>query len=246
MKFCPLFSYEFKNRLDRSSSGAEWEQLFREVYETRSEYLDQDYLRRDGWVPTFEQHSETPAHLGIKSTRFHDLAPGLLEGVPALRWIALVRHPIAAMHSWLTSAEEFPAEADPKQEWRTGACRKTGPGEFWGFEDWKSTTRAYLQLASAQPDRVQLVSYEALVANPQGEARRLFAWADLPWSEQTSHFLEVSTQGSDQHGRSVFKSPKVAERWRSEAAPWLVEAIEQDLKGDPLEAFLRTPGEVAV
>ena len=245
MKFCPLFSYEFKNRLGRSSTGAEWEQLFREVYGTRSEYLDQDYLRRDGLVPAFEEHSANPAVLGIKSTRFHDLAPGLLERVPKLRWVALVRHPVAALHSWLTSAQEFPAGADPEREWRQGACRKTGSGEFWGFEDWKSTTRSYVELARAQPDRVRLVSYEKLVVDPEGEARRLFAWADLPWSEQTSRFLESSTQGTDSHGRSVFKSPEVAGRWRSEAAPWLIEAIEQDLEGDPLGAFLQEPNEVA-
>ena len=43
MKFCPLFSYEFKNILDENSSSIQWEKLFSDVYQTKSEYLDQEY-----------------------------------------------------------------------------------------------------------------------------------------------------------------------------------------------------------
>jgi hypothetical protein len=53
LKFCPLFSYEFKNALDEKSTSEDWKQLFLNVYETKSEFLDQDYLRKKGFVPTF-------------------------------------------------------------------------------------------------------------------------------------------------------------------------------------------------
>jgi len=240
MKFCPLFSYEFKNRLDTRSTAAEWDTLLREVYVTRSDYLDQEYLRRDGLVPTFDERFATPRVLGIKSTRYHDLAAGLLEKVPSLRFLVLVRHPAASVHSWLSNPLEFPEGADPKVEWRSGACRKTGVGEFWGFDDWKSTTREYLRLAALMPERVRIQSYETLVAAPFEETRACFNWAGLPVGEQTEAFVARSTRGGHTHKRSVFKSAETADRWREEADPELVRAIETELAGDPLARFLDT------
>ena len=43
LKFCPLFSYEFKNALNEKSSGDDWANLFWNVYNTESAFLDQDY-----------------------------------------------------------------------------------------------------------------------------------------------------------------------------------------------------------
>jgi hypothetical protein len=68
LKFCPLFSYEFKNKLDQNSNKADWLKLFKDVYNTESEYLDQDYLRKDGLVPSFINKKQAPEHLVIKST----------------------------------------------------------------------------------------------------------------------------------------------------------------------------------
>lgn len=238
MKFCPLFSYEFKNRLGEHSTSAEWETLFREVYVTKSDYLDQEYLRKDGLVPSFRERVDSPPVLGIKSTRYHNLAPGLLEKVPHLRYIVLVRNPAAAIHSWLTNPLEFPNGLDPRQEWRTGRCRKNGIGEFWGFDDWVQTTEMYRRLSLAQPERVYLQSYEELVAQPQLMVERMFAWAGLPLHAQTVEFLRASTAGGHEHKRSVFKPAEVADRWRSSIDPVILREIQEALSGSALEAYL--------
>lgn len=246
MKFCPLFSYEFKNRLDAHSSAEDWARLLAEVYTTRSDYLDQEYLRKDGLVPSFAERLDAPPVLGVKSTRFHDLSEGLLQKVARLRFIALVRNPAASIHSWLTNPHEFPEGADPRAEWRSGACRKAGPdgrrlvGEFWGFDDWKATTRRYLRLETEAPERVRVLHYEALVDSPLAVTRDLFAWAELPFTNQTEEFLAASTRGGHTHKRSVFKSADVADRWVTEIDPTILSAIEADLADDPLSRFLTT------
>ena len=40
LKFCPLFSYEFKNALTEQSTAEDWRELFAAVYTKKSEYLD--------------------------------------------------------------------------------------------------------------------------------------------------------------------------------------------------------------
>lgn len=241
MKFCPLFSYEFKNLLDENSPAEQWRDLFRKVYLTRSDYLDQEYLRRNGNVPVFPERSTDPLVLAIKSNRFHHLTPGLIEKCPEIRWIALVRNPCAAIHSWLTNPLEFPAGADPALEWRTGSCRKQQPGEFWGFEDWKTVTSMFLDLEQRFPDRLRIFRYEAFVRGAEVQTRRMFSWLGLELPEQTREFLHLSQTAHVDHRRAVFKDPATTERWRRDLDPVIRTAIERELAGGDLSAFMNTP-----
>jgi len=98
LKFCPLFSYEFKNVLNEQSTSEQWQQLFNDVYNTESEYLDQEYLRKKGLVPAFTERAESPDHLVIKSTRFHNLVPHILALHPSIKFVHIVRHPCASIY----------------------------------------------------------------------------------------------------------------------------------------------------
>jgi hypothetical protein len=239
MKFCPLFSYDFKNILDENSTAKQWDKLFTDVYHTNSEFLDQDYLRKDGLVPTFTQKNKNPNHLFIKSTRFHNLVPYLLELNREIRFVHIVRHPCASVYSWLSNPLEFPEYADPHLEWRTGKCRKTGPGEFWGFNDWMRVTRQALFLSEQYPDRHRIIRYEDLVGNPQGQTKEIFAYFEIPYEKQTQEFLENTHSRHDDSRRSVFKNPKVIDRWQQKLDPTIVAACLNEIKGSALEQFVK-------
>lgn len=237
VKFCPLFSYAFKDACDENSSVEEWQDLFRKVYSTQDEYLDQEYLRKDGLVPAFSEKEQKPLILCIKSTRYHHLIPRLVEMLPNFQVVALIRNPAASIHSWLTNPHEFPADADPASEWRTGHCRKTGSGEFWGFDDWKSVTRQQLRLARNFPDRVKTVVYEDLVRDAAGETEEVFEWLGLRPHPQTNAFLAESQSTHRSHKRAVFKEPSAAERWMNEIDPGIRYTIGRELVGSALARF---------
>jgi hypothetical protein len=238
LKYCPLFSYEFKNALDENSSAKEWRELLKQVYYKKSDYLDQEYLRRDGYVPTFGQRNETPSVLVIKSTRFHNLTPGLMEKCPEIKWVAIVRNPCASIYSWLTNPLEFPAGADPRTEWRTGKCRKSGPGEFWGFEDWKAVSSMFFELGRTYPARFRIIRYESLVHSARKQTCSLFSWLGLNFPEQTVAFLRASQTKHVNHQRSVFKVPSSTEPWRHKLDPEIRHAIEAELESSLLARFL--------
>lgn len=238
MKFCPLFSYEFKNLLDENSSSIQWEKLFSDVYQTKSEYLDQEYLRKKGLVPVFKEKNDYPGHLFIKSTRFHNLVPYILKLNSEIRFIHIVRNPCACIYSWLSNPFEFPKNADPINEWRTGQCRKNGPGEFWGFNDWMLVNRQALKLSKKYPNRYKIIRYEDLVHDPIRLTKRLFQFFELPYSKQTRNFLKLSHSRHDKHRRSVFKDPKTTGRWQELLDPTIAEACVNDVIGTDLEKFL--------
>lgn len=238
LKLCPLFAYEFKNALNERSTAEEWRVLLRQVYVTRGEYLDQEYLRREGLVPDFKERSENPGVLAIKSTRQHHLTEGLIEKCPEIKWIGLIRNPAAAIHSWLTNPYEFPKGANPATEWRTGQCRKNGVGEFWGFDDWKRVSALFIELEKRHPDRFRVGRYESFVQSAEASTRALFDWLGLDHAGQTLDFVRASQKTHAGHPRAVFKSPANAERWRAQLEPAIVAAIESELAGTPLARFL--------
>jgi len=238
LKFCPLFSYEFKNALDETSTADDWAKLFRDVYDTKSEYLDQEYLRRQGLVPEFTIKEEHPKHLFIKSTRFHHLVPGILRLNTRIRFVHIVRHPCATIYSWLTNPYEFPPDADPMTEWRTGNCRKTGPGEFWGFDDWKAVTSQALRLEETFPHRFRIIRYEDLVRETETCTENLFEFFGLPYEQQTRDFIEHAHARHDESNRSVFKNPELRKPWPNLLDPSIVTKCLAELKDTELERFL--------
>ena len=240
LKFCPLFSYEFKNALDENSSAVDWNKLFSDVYHMRSEYLDQNYLRKKGLVPTFTDKKENPNYLFIKSTRFHNLIPYILRLNDHIRFIHIVRHPCATIHSWLTNPNEFPQQADPMIEWKTGSCRKICPGEFWGFDDWKKVTSQALCLNKLYPEQFKILRYEILVQDTKKYTKELFEYFDIPYKKQTDDFIKLSRAKHDNNKRSVFKSPSLKENWIEKLDPSIISACLDELKNTELEQFLKS------
>lgn len=224
-RLSPLFSYEFKNELDEHSGPAAWRSLLERAYRSENEFMDQTYRRRAGEYPSFVEKEDHPRALVIKDTRFHNLIEPMLAHVDNLKVVAIVRHPCGAIHSWLTAPREFPPTADPFLEWRYGGCRKTGFGEYWGFEDWKTVTAMHIELASRFPNQVLLQRYEDLTRSVEQETRRMFAFCGLAFTAQTQEFLCASQKEHMDSEYAVFKKPSTAERWRLELQPEIRDAI---------------------
>lgn len=238
LKFCPLFSYEFKNALDEKSTSNQWRNLLKQVYFTESDYLDQEYLRRQNLIPSFIYRNEAPSVLAIKSTRFHNLTRGLIEKCPEIIWVAIVRNPCASVYSWISNRFEFPTDADPKTEWRTGACRKNGPGEFWGFNDWKTVTSMFVDLEQAYPGRFKIITHESLLHSTRERINELFSWIGLNYPEQTDSFLRASHEVHVDHERSVYKPLLETQRWKTQLDPEIKTTIVREVAGTPLHVFL--------
>jgi len=242
LKLAPLFSHEFKERLDARATAAEWRAFLAAVYTTPSDYMDQAFLRRAGAVPSFVHRNECPSVLAIKSTRHHHLTRHLLDVCPEILWFAIVRHPCAAIHSWLANPHEFPASADPLAEWRSGGCRKNHPAEFWGFDDWMMVTALFVDLSRQYPDRFILIRYESLIAAAESWIQGLLTSLDLDLHPQVTGFIRESQSRHSEDHRSVFKSPAHVDRWRHELNPRIRHDIEARVAASSLACFLDPPG----
>lgn len=238
-RMSPLFSYEFKNQIRQGATRDDWLEVLRGSYVSADDFMNQTTRRKAGEYPSFACKQANPELLVIKYNRFQNLTEEMLELLPEMKVLAVVRHPCGAMHSWLTAAKEFPTDADPLEHWRSGAAKKSGFGDVFGFDDWCWVTRLHLRLASEHPRQFRLVRYERFVDDAENETRALFEWLGLEYTDQTATFLGRSQSTSVSGDYSVFRPPAVKDRWRSELQPQIRDAILSDLEGTDLAQFLQ-------
>ena len=89
------------------------------------------------------------------------------------------------------------------------------------------------------PKRVHRVHYEQLVADPEGEVRRLLDYCGLPFEQQCLQFYEnrrvVQTISSEQVRRPIYSD--AVDQWRH-YEPWL--GPLKEALGDLVERYPRT------
>ncbi len=94
-------------------------------------------------------------------------------------------------------------------------------------------------IAMQNRPNARIVIYEELCRDPEATAREVFAFSQLSWSWQTSHFLRVSTQtdrSSDYYG--VFRTTRqVADRWRATMGRDDRAAVRAVIATSPLAQF---------
>jgi len=238
-RLSPLFSYEFKNRINKSSSLDEVIDFFKDVYESQNDFLTQREKRENGEYPDFNYKKNNPEYLVIKDSRYHNLTEFLLKTYSDIQFIHIIRNPCAVINSWINTDREFKNKGcEIERDWRSGICRKTGPEEFWGFNDWIYLTKFYLKLEREYPEKVLVIKYEDLVPHSVCETERMLKFSNLEMHSQTIDFLENCHSKHISNEYAVYKSKSVKDKWRKELNKEIILEIYSELEGTRLEQFL--------
>ena len=203
-KFQPLFSYEFKDRLDLSSTPEEISQFFNDIFNSDNYFLNlKDPVLHKNY-PVFQKNKKTDV-LVFKQVRYHHLLKTLLEKNDELELITIVRNPLGVLSSWKMAPKEFNRGWDFNTEWRSASLKNDNrPEEFYGFEKWKEATTLFIELASLYPGRVSLIKYSDLINDPIKIIDCVFNERGLTKSNQTTNFIEESKSRRDVDPNSCF------------------------------------------
>lgn len=240
-RFQPLFAYEFKRRVDEDSDRASYEALFRDMLNTSSPFLTQADKQNSGEYPKFEKNADLDI-LVFKENRYQSVLEPMMRRVPYLQAVGIVRHPCAVLNSWRHNAKEFPPGSEIRKEWRFGSCKNKGNEDYFGYYKWKEVANLYLDLRAKYHERFMLLRYEDAVHRPQETFPALFEFLGIPFDEPSRRFLEDSTTDRPGSYYSVYKDRRVADAWREELDPHIIDEIHADLAGTRLELFLRDSG----
>ena len=234
----PIFSYKLKNMVNEHSTKKQFIDFFKLAFNSdEDEFMNQMKYRNSGIYPSFNK--QKPDILVIKTTRYHEIIPSLLKKFNAseLKIISIVRNPCGAINSWLKHPNEFPADANPLTEWRTGTCRKNANEEYWGFDDWKSVTKLHLSMEAVYSN-FKIIQYEDIVDQIELKTKDIFNYCGLSLTDQTSIFIQEAQSKHIEDPYSVFKSKQVAINWKTALNEEIINCIINEITGTELEKFL--------
>lgn len=232
----PLFSYRFKNAIDERSPKVDIEKFFDDILNVDDDFILQKANVSAGYYPTFYKRSETV--LAYKTTRHHELLEHFLRVFSDVFIVAIVRHPCGSINSWIKSDREFSDKGcRVEQDWRSGACRKGGIGEYWGFDDWLAVSSMFLELEAKYPN-FSVVRYVDIVSDTLALTNSIFQKIGLEMTDQTHNFIIEANARDDDDPYSVYKSRNVVDQWKSELDEAVKNEIIVETHRQGLEIFL--------
>jgi len=188
-------------------------------------------------VPDFMCNGQKPGpRAAIKSIRWCDGVGRLARLYPDSRTLLIVRHPCGQVESVMRGASQgrFAAGGDeggmPYHEEQAMACaRRRGvtPSAFRALPDaakyawaWVAFNEIAFEALDGRPN-ARIVLYEDLCKQPDTLSRELFAFAGLPWCEQSSAFVTTSShhEGEAAYYAVYRNAIAAAENWRKRMKP---------------------------
>lgn len=200
-RYQPLFSYEFKDWFGTSGvNEASLAEFQTALMAAQSDFVLQ-HLRPAKTAAT---------HLVWKEVRYHQLMAELLALQGLHHLVYIFRPPVEVLNSWYQAPKEFRAGQDIHREWLHAPSKNTEPCEYNGFAKWKESMRMALGLQVRHPQKLLMLSYEQLCADPLRVSTALFKALGLVLGDETQAFLQASTSRHEADAYSVFKSQRTA------------------------------------
>ena len=235
-RFQPMFSYEFRGRIDEDSSSDEYQKFYEDLFNTESDFLNQKDKVDKGLYPRFDKKNEII--LAFKENRFQSFIEPMLRKSNNLFFVGIIRNPCATLYSWSQNEKEFPPGSEIMNEWRCANCKNKGNEDYFGYYKWKEVANLYLDLEQKYRDRVYIIHYDRFIKNVEEEVEKIFERIQIPLTNQTMDFLVKSQKGLDNNYYSVYKGKTDSQKWQTEFPQYITDQIEADLKGTRLEPFL--------
>lgn len=236
-RFQPLFSYAFKGVIGAGSTRSEILSFFEAILRTEDDFVLQ---RSEVHVEYPEMAERTEVtHLVMKEVRYNNVVRNMLQQIPELKMVGLVRHPCAVIDSWIHAPREFKPEWSVEEQWRSGALKNQGrPEEFFGFDKWKEVAALFLQLKQEFPDQVHIVRYADLNDDTETTVRALFNFCGLPFGPETAAFIAASKSKQGRDANSVYRMARKDDAWKGRLPRSIADTVVGELEGTDLARFL--------
>lgn len=236
-KYQPLFSYAFKNYINKNSTKEEIEKFFLEISKSNDPYLLRiDYVKK-GLYPDFKKDPTKFSHIVYKEVRYHYILENMLNVHPEVFLIAIIRNPLAVINSFFKAPKEFRSDLgwNRLEEWKYAPKKNQGKKEnFFGYVKWKEAAYIFHNLKSKYPNRVFIVKYSDLIKKTMEIVRNIFDFVRLPLTQETKDFITIARTNNNVDPYSVFKIKTKDDDWKRELESEIVKEIFKDLKDDNL------------
>lgn len=236
--FQPLFSYDFKSRLNDTSAKEDIDAFFNDISLSDDSFIRQKDDRLNNRKPIFMKNNIFDT-IAYKEVRYHSILENMLNETSDVKVIGLVRDPRAVMSSWYKAKREFRTDLGWKLDEELMFAEKKNENrkeEYFGLAKWVETTLLFEQLAKKYPANFKLVMYNDLIFDTENIVRDIFSFLDLEFSQSTLSFLSLDKEIDATY--SVFKSKNKDNLWLENLDIEVIKKIESYVIKHHLSKYL--------
>lgn len=230
LKFQPLFSYALKNEIDEYADKQKINNFYNNMWANNTDlFLNfKDPIIHKNY-PVFHKN-KIQNHLVFKQVHHHYIINTLLKEDEKIKFILLIRNPLAVLSSWKNAPKEFKPEWDFSQEWRSAKLKNNSLKEnYFGYNKWCEVALLFLKLKSEFPERVYVLNYSDLLTNTIKEIENIFEFSGIGTPNiQTYEFIQKSKSVNHSDPNSVYKTKLEDNQWEYNLPQEIINEVKDD------------------
>lgn len=227
----PMFTEEFRDKINVRSSKEEMENYFRTIYESKKDFLFQNDGKEKAIPMSFSKNNIKNDIFVFKEVMYLYMIPRFLRNLPEMKVVLILRNPYSVLKSWYNAPKEFYPEWNIQEEWMFAQSKNWFlPERYYGYHKWKEAIALAKALKQEFGQRVFVVKYEDLDAEPFSITKQLFEFAGIFYSKQTENFIKDSRSRTESSPYSVYRNPKDRTQNTKKIPVNIIEHISYDLE----------------
>ena len=223
----PLFSYAFKNCINKNSTETEFKNFIDNILKTDDEFccmksnLHTNYKKTN--IIRFEKKNIKT--IFMKNVHHHNLIEIFIKFYPSIKIIGLIREPCSVIYSQMNAKKE------KLKDWLNGIDKNQNKEEnFFGFNKWLEVKEIFNKIKERYPENIIIVKYEDLVKNTIIEIKKICEFCNLEFHKNMKESIELMNSKNEEYDYSVFKKEDTIHKWKGKLDDKIVMYINQKKK----------------
>lgn len=218
----PLFSYAYKNCINKDSTKEEFNKFINNIKKTDDEFccMKSDLHTNNKKTDITRFEKENIETVFMKNVHHHNLIETFIKLHPTIKIIGLIRYPCSVIYSQMNAKHE------QLKDWLDGKDKNQDKEEnFFGFNKWLEVKEIFYNIKEKYPENIIIVNYEDLVKNTIVEIEKICEFCNLEFHKNMKESIELMNSKNEEYDYSVFKKKNTIEKWKGKLDDKIVEYI---------------------
>lgn len=222
----PLFSYAFKNCINKNSTQKEFNKFVDNIKETNDEFccMKSNLHTNNKKTDILRYEKKNINTIFMKNVHHHNLIETFIKLYPSIKIIGLIRNPFSVIYSQMNAKHE------QLKYWLDGKDKNQNKEEnFFGFNKWLEVKEIFYTIKEKYPDNIIIVNYEDLVKNTIVEIKKICKFCNLKIHKNMKDSIELMNSKNEEYDYSVFKKEDTINKWKGKLNISIFNHINQHL-----------------
>lgn len=222
----PLFSWEFKNVINKKSSKKDFDNFINNICKTNDEFcnMKSNYHTNNKKTDIVRFKKQEINTIFMKHTSHHNLIETFIKLNPKVKIIGLIRDPRSVIYSQMNAKHE------KLNDWLNGSDKNKDNNElFFGYNKWLEVNNIFNKIKELYPDNIIIVKYEDIVNNTLNEINKICNFCGLKIHTNMKESIELMKSKNETYDYSVYKTEDTINKWKGRLDEKIVNYIKNNI-----------------